>query len=191
MVRTNLNSSLIVMTLLLIVVLSAGLHYHLEAERTNLENQFVRLDNYDQDVRSRIDYLQELQKELWINIQNFNETFANYQTSLTELKAENNSLTDNFKELTENVTCLENETEEQTEDQNMQIISLQNHIYALRAQQDANLNIVNGNLTDLEQLLQQNETEFTDFISIYGTRKMKKNLKTIETEEATLELTNN
>ena len=191
MVRTNLNSSLIVMTLLLIVVLSAGLHYHLEAERTNLENQFVRLDNYDQDVRSRIDYLQELQKELWINIQNFNETFANYQTSLTELKAENNSLTDNFKELTENVTCLENETEEQTEDQNMQIISLQNHIYALRAQQDANLNVLTGNLTDLEQLLQQNESSFTDFISNYGTRKMKKNLKTIEAEEATLEITKN
>ena len=184
MVRTNLNSSLIVMTLLLIVALSAGLHYQLEAERTNLENQFVRLDNYDQDVRSRIDYLQELQKELWINIQNFNETFVNYQTSLTELKAENNSLT-------ENVTCLENETEEQTEDQNMQIISLQNHIYALRAQQDANLNVLTGNLTDLEQLLQQNESSFTDFISNYGTRKMKKNLKTIEAEEATLEITKN
>ena len=191
MVRTNLNSSLIIMTLLLLIALSAGLHYHLESERSILENQFVRLDNYDQDVRSRIDYLQELQKELWINIQGFNETFAMYQTSLSELKADNNLLTVDIEKLTENVTCLESETTEQTEEQSMQIISLQNHIYALRAQQDANLNIVNGNLTDLEQLLQQNETEFTDFISIYGTRKMKKNLKTIETEEATLELTNN
>ena len=73
----------------------------------------------------------------------------------------------------------------------MQIISLQNHIYALRAQQDANLNVLTGNLTDLEQLLQQNESSFTDFISNYGTRKMKKNLKTIEAEEATLEITKN
>jgi chromosome segregation ATPase len=191
MVRTNLNSSLIIMTLLLLIALSAGLHYHLEAERSILENQFVRLDNYDQDVRSRIDYLQELQKELWLNIQKFNETFATYQTSLTELRTENSLLTGNVEKLNKEVAYLEDETTEQTEEQSMQIISLQNHIYALRAQQDANLNVLSGNLADLENLLQQNESNFTDFISNYGTRKMKKNLNTIETEEATLELTNN
>ena len=55
---------------------------------------------------------------------------------------------------------------------------------------DENLNVLNDNLSVLENLLEQNETEFTDFISKFGTRKMKKNLQTIETEEVTPELTN-
>ena len=190
MVRTNLNSLLIILTLLLIVALSVGLHYHLEAERTNLEKQFVRLDNYDESVRKRIDFLQELQKELLSNLNEFNETFANYQNSLTQLKADNNLLNVDIQKLTENVACIESENQQSKVEHNDQIISLQNIIYALRVEQDANLNVLNGNLSVLENLMEQNETEFTDFISKFGTRKMKKNLQTIETEEVTHELTN-
>ena len=191
MVRTNLNSSLIIMILLLIVTLSAGFHYQLKAERTKLEKQFVRLDNYDESVMERVDFLQELQKGLLSNLNDFNETFANYQNSLTLLKADNNLLHIDIQKLTENVACLETENQQNTAEQNDQIISLQKIIYSLQVEQDANLNVLNSNLSELENLLEQNETEFADFISKFGTRKMKKNLQTIETEEATLELTNN
>ena len=191
MVRTNLNSSLIIMILLLIVTLSAGFHYNLKTERTKLEKQFVRLDNYDESVMERVYFLQELQKKLLGNLNEFNETFTNYQNSLTQLKADNNLLNLDIQKLTSNVACIETENQQNTAEQNDQIISLQNIIYSLQVEQDANLNILNSNLSVLENLLEQNETEFTDFISKFGTRKMKKNLQTIETEEVTLELTNN
>ena len=191
MVRTNLNSSLIIMILLLIVTLSAGFHYNLKTERTKLEKQFVRLDNYDESVMERVDFLQELQKRLLSNLDEFNETFTNYQNSLTQLGADNNLLTVDMQKLTENVTCIEAKNQQNTAEQNDQIISLQKIIYSLQVEQDANLNVLSSNLSELENLLEQNETEITDFISKFGTRKMKKNLQTIETEEATLELTNN
>ena len=191
MLRTNLNSSLIIVIILLIVTLSAGLHYHLKAVRTKQENQFLKLGNYNEDVSKRIDLLQELQKALVSNVNEFQVTIANYQNSLMKLKAENNLLNVDIKRLTQNVNCIENENEQNTAEQNDQIISLQNIIYSLRVEQDANLNILNGNLSVLENLLEQNESEITDFISKFGTRKMKKNMQTIETEEATLELTNN
>jgi len=191
MVRTNLNSSLIILILLLIVTLSVGFHYQLKAERTKLEKQFVGLDNYDESVMERVDFLQELQKGLLSNLDEFNETFTNYQNSLTQLRADRNLLDVDIKKLTENVACLETENQQNTAEYNDQIISLQKIIYSLQVEQDADLNVLNGNLSKLENLLEQNETEFTDFISKFGTRKMKKNLQTIETEEATLELTNN
>ena len=190
MVRTNLNSSLIIMILLLIVTLSAGFHYNLKAERTKLENQFMRLDNYDESVMERVDFLQELQKGLLSNLNEFNETFTNYQNSLTQLKADSNLLNVDIQKLTENVACLETENQQNTAEHNDQIISLKNIIYSLQVEQDENLNVLNSNLSVLENLLEQNETEFTDFISKFGTRKMKKNLQTIETEEVTPELTN-
>ena len=190
MVRTNLNSSLIILILLLIVTLSAGFHYQLKAERTKLEKQFVRLDNYDESVMERVDFLQELQKKLLSNLDEFNETFTIYQNSLTQLRADRNLLNVDIKKLTENVACLETENQQKMLEHNDQIISLQKIIYSLQVEQDANLNVLNGNLSKLENLLEQNETECTDFISKFGTRKMKNNLQPIETEEATLELTN-
>ncbi len=191
MVRTNLNSSLIILILLLIVTLSAGFHYQLKAERTKLEKQFVRLDNYDESVMERVDFLQELQKGLLSNLDEFNGIFTNYQNSLTQLRADSNLLNVDIQKLTSNVACLETENQQKMLENNDQIITLQKIIYSLQVEQDANLNVLNGNLSKLENLLEQNEMEFTDFISKFGTRKMKKNLQTIETEEATLELTNN
>jgi len=186
MLRTNLNSSLIIVIILLIVTLSAGLHYHLKSERAKQENQFLELSNCNESVSKRIDLLQELQKALVNNVNEFQVTIANYQNSLMKLKAENNLLNVDVKRLTQNVNSLETENEQNTAEHHDQIISLQNTIHSLEKEQTAKLNLLSCNLLVLEGLLEQNETEFAGFISKFGTRKMKKNLPTIEIENPDL-----
>ncbi len=186
MLRTNLNSSLIIVIILIIVTLSAGLHYHLKAERTKQENQFVKLGNYNESVSKRIDLLQELQQALVNNVNEFHVTIANYQNSLMKLKAENNLVNVDMKKLTQNVSFIETENEQNTVGHYEQLISLQNTINTLKKEQAAKLNVLSCNLLVLESMLEQNETDFTGFISKFGTRKMKKNLPTIETENPDL-----
>ena len=107
MIRTNLNTALIIFVLLLVGVVSTGLHYHLEVERATLEKQFQRLDNYDESVRNRVNFLQELHKNVKSNLEQFDVMLSDYEAIVEELEDEDSLINSRLNEFTQNSELLE------------------------------------------------------------------------------------
>ena len=190
MIRTNLNTALIIFVLLLVGVVSTGLHYHLEVERANLEKQFQRLDNYDESVRKRIDFIQGLHKNIKTNLEKFNSNLAEYEAIIEELKDEDAILNSRLSEFANNSALIEEIHLLKNQNLEDKIITFQNTIARLEEQQNQNLNNLFSNITALGDSISIKDRSMKEFIQKYGTRKMKKNLENFRNEPKQIEITN-
>ena len=182
MLRTNLNTALIILVLLLMTVVSTGMHYHLEVERSNLESRFQRLDNYNESIRSRIDFLQDFQKTLFSNLEDFNAEIDSFENILTKLEKEDHLLKDHFSEFRRNSAQTKAQDDLQIAELDRKIIVLKNSISSFKIKQNENFNSIWQNIAELNQNLDGKEKQFTDFLTEFGTRKMKKNLLLYQTD---------
>jgi len=192
MIRTNLNTALIIFVLLLVGVVSSGLHYHLEVERENLEKQFQRLDNYDESVRKRVDFIQELHKNIKSNLEKFNSNITEYETIIQELEDEDSIFNSRLNEFADNSVLIKEINLLKNQNLEDKIIVLQNTIERLEEQQNQSLNNLNNlysNITALGDSISIKDRSMKEFIQKYGTRKMKKNLENIRDEPAQIEIT--
>ena len=189
MIRTNLNTALIIFVLLLVGVVSTGLHYHLEVERSNLEKQFQRLDNYDESVRKRVDFIQELHKNIKSNLEKFNSTLAEYEAIVEELEDEDSIHNSRLNEFANNSASMKEINLLKNQKLEDKIIVLQNTIERLEEQQNQSLNNLFSNITALGDSISIKARSMREFIQKYGTRKMKKNLEKYRDEPAQIEIT--
>lgn len=182
MLRTNLNTALIILVLLLMTVVSTGMHYHLEVERSNLESRFQRLDNYNESIRSRIDFLQDFQKTLFSNLEDFNAEIDSFENILTKLENEDHLLSDQLSEFRRKSAQNKAKDDLQITELDRKMIVLKNSISSFKTKQNENFNSIWQNIAELNQSLDGKEKQFTDFLTEFGTRKMKKNLLLYQTD---------
>ncbi len=189
MIRTNLNTALIIFVLLLVGVVSTGLHYHLEVERANLEKQFQRLDNYDESVRKRVDFLQELHKKMKSNLEKFNSAFAGYEAIVEKLKDEDSIITSRLHEFAGNSASIEEINRLKNQNLEDKIVVLRNTLERLEEKQTQSMENLFSNITALGDSIFIKDRSMKEFIQKYGTRKMRKNMENFRIEPVQIQIT--
>ena len=92
MFRANVNTGLIVLNLIILVMVTTSLDYHLEVKRSEVNDRFTKSDSYDENVNKRIDLIQDLQHIQKNNLERFNGVVNQYENKLSALKQDNNQL---------------------------------------------------------------------------------------------------
>jgi len=175
--------------LLLVGVVSTGLHYHLEVERANLEKQFQRLDNYDESVRKRVDFLQELHKKMKSNLEKFNSAFAGYEAIVEKLKDEDSIITSRLHEFAGNSASIEEINRLKNQNLEDKIVVLRNTLERLEEKQTQSMENLFSNITALGDSIFIKDRSMKEFIQKYGTRKMRKNMENFRIEPVQIQIT--
>lgn len=192
MFRANVNTGLIVLNLIILVMVTTSLDYHLEVKRSEVNDRFTKSDSYDENVNKRIDLIQDLQHIQKNNLERFNGVVNQYENKLSALKQDNNQLSQkivHLEKLSIEMSTTDRNNSSKIQKQIEHIAKLKLDIDKLNENQNKFAVEFEESLDEIEYSIDSNSKQVKKYLGKYGTYKMRKNLQSIENSSPTLQIT--
>ncbi len=173
--------------LALLVVAGVEAYSQIQAGRLKLSRQYQRMNAFEKQNKKNIERLQNTQQQLLTELKTQNQIINDIEIVLNTMNdnIENSDLQINC--LTENLAENEKRDESQIKNHQGQLAKLQSEIKKMNRKQNKDFNNLTIKILSLSDTIFSNECEIKDFISEYGTRKMRKNIEVNEVETFTVQ----
>ena len=184
MLRTNLNTVLIVLVLALLGVAGLETYSQIQRGRQDLGTQSLIMGAFEKQNKKNIEKLQNAQRQLLAELNTQNQLIVRIETALNENIANSNS---QIEKLVKNFA--ENSKKDQIQNKNYQkqLAELHSEITGLNAKQNRDFNEITLKILSLNDTIFSNDQDIKEFISEYGTRKMRKNIEINEVDTFTVQ----
>ncbi|MBT3168339.1 MAG: hypothetical protein HN952_07925 [Candidatus Cloacimonetes bacterium] len=184
MLRTNLNTVLIVLVLALLGVAGLETYSQIQRGRQDLGTQSQRMGAFEKQNKKNIEKLQNAQRQLLAELNTQNQLIVRIETALNENIANSNS---QIEKLVKNFA--ENSKKDQIQNKNYQkqLAELRSEMAGLNTKQNRDFNEITLKILSLNDTIFSNDQDIKEFISEYGTRKMRKNIEINEVDTFTVQ----